>query len=292
MVITDSHHRTGSNPPWLHGLQRSRRQPASAPPANEAFAAQRVDGVLRAGRVVLARRREERAERERGRATIAATTEPVHQARPPSSCASTSSPLAEPLEAVRRDRLRQARPHDQHVVVARPARARAARCQTSRSCRLILLRSTAPPTARRHGEAEARRGRLLLRKPVENEEARRHRAAVAIDRVEVPRAGQTVRAFHDSSLRGRERYAERRARPLSRRRLRIDPAGPRRHAGTKAVLALAAADVGLVGALHECEKSSRKAGKFPASGGERGGQYRRRSSTDFSTGARGGAMRE
>ena len=108
------------------------RVAAQEPPAGEERAAHeallphRVDRVLRAGRVVLAGRREERAERDAGRA------------RPPRRRAGTSGgrlrhrqhlvdALAEPLEAVRRDGVRQPGPHDQHVVVARPAPARAGR---------------------------------------------------------------------------------------------------------------------------------------------------------------------
>ncbi len=55
-------HRTGSNPPRLHGLQRSSRQPAMSAAADEPVLPERLHRVLRAGRVVLARRREERPE--------------------------------------------------------------------------------------------------------------------------------------------------------------------------------------------------------------------------------------
>src|SRR6185437_3715403 len=48
--------------------------------------------------------------------------------------------------------------------------------------------------------AEPRLGRLLLPEPVENEEARGHRPALAIDGVEVPRAGQTVRTLHGMNV--------------------------------------------------------------------------------------------
>src|SRR5581483_2878045 len=52
----------------------------------------------------------------------------------------------------------------------------------------------------RHGEAEARSARVVLGEPVEDEEPRRRGAAAAIDGVEVPRTGQTVRAFHERQL--------------------------------------------------------------------------------------------
>ena len=52
-------------------------------------------------------------------------------------------------------------------------------------------------------EPTCKRGGILVRKAVEDEKARRDRPALPVDRIEVPRAGQTVRAFHDSSLRGR-----------------------------------------------------------------------------------------
>src|SRR5207302_2413141 len=96
----------------------------------------------------------------------------------------------------------------------------------------------------RNREAEARRRGFFLRKPVENEEARRHRLAVAIDGVEVPRTGQAVRALHVESLRGELRAA------LRASLLQDQTPCTRRHPRAESVLALTAANVGLVGALH------------------------------------------
>ena len=53
---------TGSKPPWLNGLQRSRRQPASTSPRSMPNSRNRLDGVLRAARRVLAARRQQRGD--------------------------------------------------------------------------------------------------------------------------------------------------------------------------------------------------------------------------------------
>src|SRR5581483_8805196 len=62
-------------------------------------------------------------------------------------------------------------------------------------------------------------------------------------------------------------------------------AGLRRHAGTEAVLALAATDIRLVGALHERRKGSSLPEKSPPAAG-RGRQYSHASSTGLSTSAK------
>ena len=86
--------------------------------------------------------------------------------------------------------LGEAGPHDQHVVAAgriRPSRSR----QSSRSWRLILFRVTALPTALRDREPEpglAVGGVVLARERVEDEVARRDRAPLPVDGVEVARA--------------------------------------------------------------------------------------------------------
>src|SRR6185503_11302326 len=59
---------------------------------------------------------------------------------------------------------------------------------------------------------------VLAREPVEDQEARRDGAPMAIDRVEVARAREAVAALH---ARVQRSQAERRLRPLARRRLRI-----------------------------------------------------------------------
>ena len=130
---------------------------------------------------------------------------------------STSSTRASShVVAVRLGGLRQAAAHDEHVVV-RDCGSPSRRSRTiSRSCRLILFRTTAFPTA--FGTAKPSRGsprRLVALEPVERQEARRHRAALAVDGVEVARAREAVPPLHGAL------YADRRARPLERRRLRI-----------------------------------------------------------------------
>ena len=77
-------------------------------------------------------------------------------------------------------------------------------------------------------------------------------------RVEVPGAGQAVGALHGCQLSGSvpaSRLRGEASPALAAAALEDRPAGLRRHARTEAVLALAAADVGLVGALHDCEKA-------------------------------------
>jgi hypothetical protein len=84
---------------------------------------------------------------------------------------------------------------------------------------------------------------------------------VTVDGIEVPRAGQTIRALHGESLR-REPRAASGATPLQ-----DQPPCARRHAGAKAVLPLPASDVGLVGALHDEKTFGTE--KSPLGGGRR-----------------------
>src|SRR5581483_7694531 len=139
--------------------------------------------------------------------------------------------LAEPLEAVRRDRLRQAGTDDQDVVV--PGRdAVEPRLPDLPELPLDPVPLDGAPDRPRNREPEPGRGGLRLREPVEDEKTRRHGAAVAVHGVEVARAGQAVRATL-------------RAAPLQ-----DQAAGASGHPGAEAVLALPAANVRLVGALH------------------------------------------
>jgi hypothetical protein len=69
------------------------------------------------------------------------------------------------------------------------------------------------------GDGKAQPGTLAVRigprENIEDEEPRRHRAAMPVDGIEVARAGEAVPAFHHA------RQAERRLRPFARRRFRI-----------------------------------------------------------------------
>src|SRR6187551_414600 len=111
-----------------------------------------------------------------------------------------ADPLLEPVEAARVDRLRETLSRDEHVVVARRGRQ--------------VLPGLAQPALRlvtdhraadllRHGDAEARTVlvTVLTLEPVEHEIAGRDRASVAVDGVEIPRAGEPMAALHDLALR-------------------------------------------------------------------------------------------
>ena len=74
----------------------------------------------------------------------------------------------------------------------------------------------------RNGDPEPRLVLVVAREPVQNQEAGRNLAAVAVDGIEVPRAGQSVAALHSPPFPGAgQPQAESRLRPLARRRFRI-----------------------------------------------------------------------
>ena len=84
--------------------------------------------------------------------------------------------------------------------------------------------------------------------PVENEETRRHGAAVPVDGVEVARAGEAVAALHGCGrrpLRG-ETLPAARAPPLQ-----DGAAGLRRHPLPEAMATLPSTHVGLIGPFHD-----------------------------------------
>src|SRR5205085_7781652 len=165
--------------------------------------------------------------------------------------------VAEPFEAVRLSRLHETGTDDQHIVVPLRHALEAVEPDLAQaSLDPISLDCTADRT--RHGKPDARLARLLLRQPVENEGARGNRAAAAMHRIEVPGTGQAVGALHGEQLSGSvppSRLRGEASPTLAAATLQDGPAGLRRHARTEAVLALAAADVGLVGALHDCGKA-------------------------------------
>ena len=143
---------------------------------------------------------------------------------------------------------RQGRPRDEHVVAAGgdPLEPRAPGLAQPPLDAVPVDRAARPL---RHGDPQPRLAVVVAREPVEDEEARRDRAAVAVDRVEVPRAREAVAALHDrgrAAASGGEPLPALGAAPLEDR-----AAGAGRHARTEAVLALPPAHVGLVGPLHE-----------------------------------------
>ena len=235
---------TKSTPPWLHGLQRSSRQPASTRAANEPCVSQRVERVLRAARVVLAGAREQRPERPAP--DVHGSDRRVLHA-PPQDLVDA---LAQPVEPARLDRLGQARPGDEHVVAARRD---ALEPRAPRLAQLAL-----EPVARhrgaerlRHREPQPRLAApVLAREPVEDEVAAREGAAVAIDGLEIARAREAVAALHAGGGRsGRQALAAPRAAALEDRL-----AGARGHPRSEAVPALSPTHVGLIGALHSPEE--------------------------------------
>src|SRR3954453_3635130 len=125
--------------------------------------------------------------------------------------------LAEPVEAARVHGLGQAGADDEHVVLVL-RQLRQARAKRLAQAALDLVAHDRRPDGLRHREPEPRLATLLAREPVKDEEARRDRAAVPVDRVEVARARESVAALHARVQRGQ---ADRRLRPLARRRLRI-----------------------------------------------------------------------
>src|SRR6187551_17492 len=124
--------------------------------------------------------------------------------------------IDEPGVVAARRGLREARPRDEDIVPPRrdavgelgPHRAELPLDAVSRHGR---------PDGARHGEAEPGRavGIVLTSEPVERHGSRRDRPSLPVDRVEVAGTGQALPSLHGAV------YADRRLRPLARRRLRI-----------------------------------------------------------------------
>src|SRR6185312_5220421 len=124
----------------------------------------------------------------------------------------------EPVEAQRVHGLGEPRPHDQHVVLVL-AQARQPVAEELAQASLHLVPRDRRPDRFRDRQADASTlAAVLAREPVEHEVPRRDRPAVPIDRVEVARAREAVAALH---ARVQRAEAERRLRPLARRRLSI-----------------------------------------------------------------------
>ena len=110
---------------------------------------QRVERVLGAARVVLARAAPEHAEEStdtRGRAPCRRTSEPGARTSRGRLSENLFDAFRQPFETACLDRLGEAGPDDEHVVLVL-RQLRQARARASRSCRFIRLRTTAVPTA-------------------------------------------------------------------------------------------------------------------------------------------------
>src|SRR4029077_12722409 len=105
-------------------------------------------------------------------------------------------PLAEPIEPVRGDSLRPAGLHDQDVIAAgRDSLETLGPGLTQLALDPVPGDRVAGGTRHRQAEPWLTRPAVAL-EPVEDQEARRGRAAVSVDGVEVSRARQTVPALH------------------------------------------------------------------------------------------------
>src|SRR5262249_29023062 len=152
--------------------------------------------------------------------------------------------LAEPVEPARVDRLGQAGPHDQHVVLVLPQAGQPVAEELAQAS-LHLVPGHRGTDRLRDGQSDA--GTLapvLAREPVKDEVARRNRPAVPVDGVEVPRAREAMAALHARrpARSGRQALAAPGAAPLEDR-----AAGARGHSGAEPVTALPPTHVGLIG---------------------------------------------
>ena len=186
---------TRSTPPWLHGLQRSRRQPATIPPrtspssrnASIAYCEQvgwylQVPGGVSRPNVYR-------------QTWTSADPEPPHRRHLAEHLAHL---LDEPLVAARR---RPARPDPG----ARRARSRSRPAPRRRARPRRLAQLPLEPVAH-DGGADRPRDReadawhavrvVLPGEPVQRERAGRDGSSLPVDRVEVPRPGQAVAALH------------------------------------------------------------------------------------------------
>jgi len=159
--------------------------------------------------------------------------------------------LLEPRGPVRGDGLGQPGPDDQDViaVAGKPPEPSA---PDLAELPLDPVAHDGIPGRSRHSETEPRLAWIVLTlEPVEDEESGRGRAALAIDSVEISRAREAVPTLHGVTLCG-ETLPAPRATALQDRAARA-----RRHARTKAVLALPPSNIGLVGAFHEVEEGGK-----------------------------------
>ena len=237
---------TWSTPPGFHGLQRSRRQPASQIPRSAPWRRSAVERVRRAGRVEPAARpthgrdhqlvaaHDQHQQRPGQRAPRSRPT--VRQWRSPGAgpdgvglvqarrSAASRSPSS---SATRRRRRRQGADHHE-AAVRQPASRRERAC---RSRRFTRLRTTAPPTAldTTKPTSGGRRGARLAGDgaTVRSLTARHDRAAPAHRREAAVEVGRRRMRCVGGSMRcgpppyGPAAQAESSARPLRRRAARM-----------------------------------------------------------------------
>src|SRR5262249_20657114 len=123
------------------------------------------------------------------------------------------APLAEPVEPVRGYGLGETGLRDQHVVTS-GGNALETGSPELPQLPLDPVARNGVPGSLWHGKAKPRVPRIVLAlEPVEDEEACGRRASLPVDGVKVSRARQAMPALHFVL------YAERRVRPLARRRL-------------------------------------------------------------------------
>src|SRR5437764_5080952 len=102
--------------------------------------------------------------------------------------------LPHPLEALLRGGLRKSGPCDQHIVLAL-LHLRQKRAPRLTELALDPVTDNRGAVRLRHREPEPRLfAAVVPRKPVENEEAGRHRTALPVDRIEVARTTEPVPA--------------------------------------------------------------------------------------------------
>ena len=258
---------TGSKPPWLHGLQRSRRQPASTSPRSMPYRSIACDRVARAGRLVLAAARKRRRDHAAGRAGSGRSRPRAQRSVMPASARPRlgSTQLAAqlgagtPVQTLALGQLARVRAAPTITTSCAVAAAwRLARSNASRSSRLTgcgrrRRRPCATPTGR--GAARLAGSSPSPRERVQDEVPVAVRAALAVDALELGAARQAA------ALGPARRRTSGRQRPLARSdgeslaalgaaALERQPAGRVLHARAEPVRAGALALLGLVGPLH------------------------------------------
>ena len=239
-------------------------------PAEYAVPLDRLRGVVRARRLVLAPARQQPGRSPAGRAGWVRRRRDARSSRVRRGQPGLVEQLADRrLDAcrARRGRTTQARRGERRSRRRdRQGTRSASAANASRSRRLTRLRSTAPPTFRdtdRPSRAESAGSRASRGEHVQDEIPPAVRAALAVHALELgatretPTLGATGRGELMRQLvhRGLPQTV-RRLRPLARRRFRDDASGLRLHPLAESVRASALALLGLVGALHGLAQGS------------------------------------
>ena len=203
-------------PPWLNGLQRSRRQPARIEPRIGPELADRLDRVVRSRSGSSGSEGRAPARSSAGRAgsgrSAAAVEQPFHDKRSSAESAEqlrqrgADAVLALALEqSLRRPGGRRSRSR------ARAGAASASSQNASRTARFTLLRVTALPILRpteRPRRAPSLRLVLATGEGVEDQEPVAARVALAVDAVEVAAPGEPAPAGIRAALRGQRSRGE------------------------------------------------------------------------------------